>query len=666
MTIRDYSEQADEFIRASQRLNRNRKLKSVAILIVIVVLVGAAGWTTRLWWQSSRQGFCRGSEHKFVGSWDEPQKERIRQAFLSTQLPYAEDTWERVAVALDRYRDNWVKARTEACQATMIRGEQTEQMMDLKMACLSTRLTAFQELTHILATPDPKVLEKAVRAAATLAPLEHCTDETALTSQVKPAAPGVKKRVQKLREQLVKVQMQHSMGIFKPKQTARIVAQARKINYLPLLSEALYLMAEQHEEAMHFEQAEKTLTEVIRQAASIQYSDMLAKAYVEMVWLVGYKQSRHEEGFANALAAEAFVSFAQNEKQLHAQLLRNMGSIYASKGDFLQAQKMAQKALSYVGKYFKPNDPLVATTINNLGIAYGQLGDDAQAALYLGKAVKKWTAALGHQHPQRAISMSNLGNILSRQGKYKQAIDMHSQAHQIQKKVYGEKHAWVGFCLVNLANSLLGAGRFQQAKTAALEAKEILQQAHGPQAFQVTSALDTLGNIERALGNLSEAVRYYEQTRSLFERSPGSNHVYIALELTNLARVDLLQNKPKRALEKLDRAQVLMEKVVDAEHPDMAEILVLKAQAFLAGHNDAAATPLLERAHAILSAKQSYPGVFARCCFLLAKIRWGADQQRAIKLANLAQQTYSTIESKRWIADLEQVNQWIEEKRKER
>src|SRR5207253_7114362 len=89
---------------------------------------------------------CRGAERKLAGVWDDGQKNAVRGAFRSTRVPYAETTWSGVVSSLDRYTQGWTAAHTEACEATRVRGEQSEQVLDRRMQCLDDRLSDVRAL----------------------------------------------------------------------------------------------------------------------------------------------------------------------------------------------------------------------------------------------------------------------------------------------------------------------------------------------------------------------------------------------------------------------------------------------------------------------------------------------------------------------------------------
>src|SRR5262249_45988664 len=121
-------------LRADPRATRFRVARYAAVFTII----GAAlfGWRAQ---HEKHAQACRGAEKRLAGIWDSDTKSRVRSAFLASGAPYAENTYAKVSDILDRYATQWVKTRTDACEATQIRAEQSAQLMDLRMQCLDRR-----------------------------------------------------------------------------------------------------------------------------------------------------------------------------------------------------------------------------------------------------------------------------------------------------------------------------------------------------------------------------------------------------------------------------------------------------------------------------------------------------------------------------------------------
>ncbi|MCA9661177.1 MAG: hypothetical protein KC486_22740, partial [Myxococcales bacterium] len=83
---------------------------------------------------SSARAACEDAERHLVGVWDDEIRGEAQRSFAATGRPYAEKAWESSAAALDRYSDAWVAMRREACEATAVYHEQSNELLDLRMA----------------------------------------------------------------------------------------------------------------------------------------------------------------------------------------------------------------------------------------------------------------------------------------------------------------------------------------------------------------------------------------------------------------------------------------------------------------------------------------------------------------------------------------------------
>src|SRR5262249_16806526 len=125
------------------------------------------------------------------------------RAFRATGLPYAEDSLRSVMQTLDRYAADLSESRKDSCQATRIRGQQSDAIFTLRTQCFDRRLGELRGLSDVLSHADGSVVEHAVAAAARLTPVAACNDAAALLGDVRPADdPEVRKQVEALRSEI--------------------------------------------------------------------------------------------------------------------------------------------------------------------------------------------------------------------------------------------------------------------------------------------------------------------------------------------------------------------------------------------------------------------------------------------------------------------------------
>src|SRR5262249_24238848 len=150
---------------------------------------------------------------------------------------YASDTFWSVNRALEGYLDAWKNMYTEACEATHVRGEQSAEVLDLRMACLNERLNGVQALSQLFARADSEIIDNAVKAANARGTLEHCGDQRLLRAVVPPPENiRVRGQVDRLRRDLAEAKALYDAGDIKQaaaRATAGVEA-GRRVGYAPV------------------------------------------------------------------------------------------------------------------------------------------------------------------------------------------------------------------------------------------------------------------------------------------------------------------------------------------------------------------------------------------------------------------------------------------------
>jgi hypothetical protein len=162
-----------------------------------------------------RPDVCGGAGERIAGLWEGERRETARRAFTATELPYAGAVFASIDGALARYRDGWTAMYTEACESGRVRGEQSQQVLDLRMECLAQRRLALDGMTAALARADGKTVDRAVAAAVALPALDDCADVATLRAPVPPPDDAtVRAQVADLRARLASARALQAAGRF--------------------------------------------------------------------------------------------------------------------------------------------------------------------------------------------------------------------------------------------------------------------------------------------------------------------------------------------------------------------------------------------------------------------------------------------------------------------
>jgi serine/threonine-protein kinase len=545
---------------------------------------------------------CTGMDARLAGVWDEARKREVHAAFLATGNAHGDDTFARIARALDDYAAGWASARTGACAATAIHGEQSAAVLDLRMQCLERRLGALDALVRVLASrPDALAVDRAVEAVSRLPAVADCADAAALAAAVPlPAAPGLRARIAALHAQIDAAAALDYVGqpTLALALAIPVAFAARDVGYSPIAAEALGELMTLRVETVDGAQ-EATSAEALSAAADAHDDVRAAQALIALLAARDNKSS-----FADALALrpaiEAAIRRAGDAPGLRSAYFRRLASIddhtgrydeglqafsdalaaappgeidvarilalrsttLSKLGRFADARDDAARAADILERALGPDHPSTAVAVTNLANAQLGLHQTKEAERGYRRALAIFQRAYGPESERAALLTNNLAIVVFEDGHYDEAEAMYRRVVALREKLFGPEHPLVAQALWNLGSVLAQKEQLDEAKPVVERALAIEEKAVGPDNPEVRGILDALGEILVDQGRFAAA-------RPIFERSlataakhklPESEHLYSAI--LGLGLADLGLGRPAAALPELERAQTL----ASAEH----------------------------------------------------------------------------------------------------
>jgi tetratricopeptide (TPR) repeat protein len=591
------------------------------LIAAVLILATAALFSSLGYFQARRAQLCGGAEEKLAGVWDEPRKEAAHKAFLATKAPFAADVWKTVEKALDRYGADWTSMRRQACEATRVRGEQSEDLLDRRMFCLDQHLQDMAATTQLFTQADFQIVDKAVPAVNKLSPIADCANVEILTAKVPPPRdPKLRQRVASVRAVVAEAKALQKAGK-RPQALAKATSaeqMARPLGYKPLEAEALYQKGFVQDLTGDHHGAEDTLFEALTTAQAAGDQEVAARSAAQLSWLTGYEQSRAADGEKWARLAQSIAEGARGGPVLRAELLEQLGAIRMNEHRFKEGLDLSLEALSQAEKA-DPGSPRAASILNNIGEALNQLGRYDEALRYALRSLKIREKTLPPGHPDFGPLFNTIGNIYTGLHRNQEAITEFEQAIEIDRKQYGPKYWLVGGGLVGLAS------------------------AH------------------QFMGHLDVALRLDREALAIFEEDFGPEHPYDALALGNMGEVQLLKNQPAEALASFQRAVAIQEKTLGANNPTMAHGLtgIARALSRLGRAREAIAPG--ERALALFESRAGNPLFLNQARFFLAQALWdgGGDRVRATRLARQGREGLAAVQEE---DEVKQIDDWLRQR----
>jgi tetratricopeptide (TPR) repeat protein/tRNA A-37 threonylcarbamoyl transferase component Bud32 len=500
-----------------------------------VVLLGAGV----LGFRSARRqsaALCRGAETQLASIWNPEHKQAVHAAFAATGKPYAEDAFHGVERALDAYASAWMKMHTDACEATRVRGEQSEELLDLRMECLGKRREDMGALVDLFTRADAQVAEKAIEAAHALGGLEGCADTAALKAPVRPPSDPTKRaRVDDLRKRLAIVHALSDAGKYADGLAiARMAAgEARTLGYAPVEAEALLRLGGLLRTSGKYKEAEETLLASAAAAAAGRDDAVGASAWTALMKVVGEDEAQPAEALRWSPFAEAALGHGGTEELrahfyvVRADVLADQQSLDAALLDYHRALTILEK--------LGPEHPDIATVLGGIGAVLVDQGRPDEALVQERRSLAVLERTLGPDHPALARTLNNVGVALFDLGRYEEALVEIRRALQITERALGPDHHLVGIFAGNVADGLAHLHRYEEALGEARRALAIDEKALGAQHPDLGYPLAVIGNALLGLHQADRAIAPLERSLALWEHG-GSTPKDVAEVRFSLAR----------------------------------------------------------------------------------------------------------------------------------
>jgi tetratricopeptide (TPR) repeat protein len=439
----------------ARRWARLRHLAARHWRVAAVVALGLGG--LRAVEHARRPQLCGGAPQKLAGVWDAPVREATAAAFSRARAPFAGDALAHVTASLDRYASGWTAAYVDACEATHVRGEQSPEVLDLRMSCLGARLGELKALTAVLRDADDEVVTHAANAAASLGGIERCSDVALLRAVVPPPEGAARARVAELRSRLAEIKALDDAGRTREglQRIDSVVRDAEGVGYPPLVAEALFRRGwlQQHAEPAL---ARSTLEQALWAAESGRDDELAAEIATVLVYAYTYRDAQYEEATRWQHMAEAILRRIGGHELTQAWLANNVSSLMARQNRGAEALAFAQKALALKEHVagIEPYD--VALSVGNVGLALESLGRHEEALATTDRALALLRAAIGARHPEVAIQLNNRGEILNAMSRHAEARRAFEEALDIWRTSFGDDSYWTAYALTGMGLAQLG------------------------------------------------------------------------------------------------------------------------------------------------------------------------------------------------------------------
>jgi len=559
-----------------------------------------------------------------IWSANSPSRERMRSAFTASGLGHAPATFERVAERLDAYSSAWVKQRNDACEATRVRGEQSETLLDLRVACLDGRRQQLAALTEVLTDADADVVQRSLEAVEGLSPLASCSNrERLLQKQPMPEDPVTVDRIESLQRKLARAEALNSAGKYDDALALanELVEGSADIEYGPLRVDARRVQASAIDKFGRVDDSAEAHAAVFELAILHDRDFEAAEAALSLTEIVGVDLKQAERGEV-WLSVAAILRDKLNEQSLDVSYEATAASLYSHTERLELALEHQRRAVELA------EDGLSKARMQDqLGTVLTSLGHLDEALEVRREATETFRRIAGPEHPETARRILNEGTTLFSMRRIDEAAERFEQVTALAETAFEGPNTLVADGYVNLAIIEADRGQAEAAIDHLEVALTIYDELGSNSHPNVRRILINLGAIEVQLERFDAAQARFDRVLALVDDVDASVDPEVGALLTNYGDLLTAQGQYEAALDKQQQAYVIMTKAMGADSAWVAYPLHGKAEALveLGRHGEAEAPA--RSALAIRQELGALPQETGYSHYLLARALWGLGRK---------------------------------------
>jgi tetratricopeptide (TPR) repeat protein len=593
-----------------------RRRRKVIAGVAGVAVAGAVTLGFVVGTGSSGGAVCDRADAAIDSVWNGTTKQSLLAAVTKAGVNVA--TAEKIASALDTYRDRWSGMRGSACKAYRIENTRSADVFDAQMRCLDGRLESMRTVIGAISTKlDAKSIDKALDATVALPSLMDCDAQL-----VTPNAEARRPDVQRAELLLDQADALDDLGrgdealalIDKVSTTLEKPAPATEAHASCLRASVVEVQSKYDEALRAFERC----AELAARAGDDRF---LASASLGAIGVQGFRLGRAQEALARVPMAEAAITrigrptyHVARFHQIRALVRERAGDLVAAREDYNEALRLftnigdlrsasttlnglaavdfeedknkdalahLEQAEKLAVQLYGPTHPKVLTVGNNIAMVLDELGQTDESLKRQEAALARTEKLLGN-HYLTAVAAHNLAETYERVGNLTRALELQQRGLAVRISVFGEKQVDTANSYEMLAGTELTMREFDKAiahVSKSLEIKRAILPAKHP---ELTSALYELARIYFSRGKLELAFPLVKEVLAIREAETPQNRGRVLTALSGYASVAIDLEKWDEGCPAADRARALQIEVSGPDSPKLSTLEIALAKC--AGH----------------------------------------------------------------------------------
>ncbi len=673
--------------------DRRRNRRILGGTLALGLALGSIGALGLFDGSSSQQpSLCESGSGLFAKVWNDSIAAKVEERFNASGRKHASDTSTYLHKHIDQYREHWLDAYKNTCEATHVRGDQSAELLDQKMSCLGDRLVSLDALAKQWSTSaTPQAVDRALTAVAELPALALCNDPHEVAVRYPAQTKELADSNKALHRQLAKADALYASGqTTQAMQLATDVAEEAKLtkplgiriaalkrlaelnseidqprarqHWQRVLEEAsvggmpwaaadaaiaLYLHRAQYEDDMVGAAAMRPIIQSIVDLSGRATTRAYYWANVGNVKLTDRKEADAIPFLQQAIEVYESEIAKNGSDRILMVLARGKTSLSLARahshlGQFETATKAMNAAQHAYEEVYPSTHPGMSYLLRENAALHARQGKREEAVVLLKEALSLLDFPEKSTHHLTASLQGQLGEVLISLGRAKEARRYLELALADMQQRLGTHAAFTLNTQITLATALRSLGVLDKAEELLRDAIAIQSERLGNDDAALSYPLNALGNLLVAREDMSGAAAQYRRVVQIYERAYGAHHPSLSIVLGNLGAVFLEMSRYDDAEVSCKRSLAIAERAYGAAHPDLAYHLTCLGEALLGQGQSKAAQNLLGRALRLQEGQTVRPEEAAATLFALARALVRTSNKRSLRLARQASLLLST------------------------
>ncbi len=513
---------------------------------------------------------CEIERTKLEASWSPSVRSTLRNGFAASGHPDADDIATAYEARVDAFVDAW-----QAETASLCEGGRSAALVAPQRACLELQRTQLDTLNGALdETLDRPTAALALEAASSLPKPDWCTGGT--RPEIDVAA--------KYAEALIPVEQALAAGAALSSLGKLDDAKAYAEDALRIAQESGLRRGSARAKATlsrigqthgQFSEAERWISEALRDAGAAQDDELLATLWISRIRLA--LESKRDIAAASAWLEASEVALARigTPANYRAGLTNAQGQLMDARGQTEEARVLFREAVS-LGKAEGHSASTVSSFLNNEAAMLAKLGRAAESRRLFLEAVSIATEELGPGSRTLVTYRNNAANASMQLREWKLALEEFREIERVLDGLGDTSSPTRARMHSGFSQAAYFDGQLAFARLHAQSALAIYDQ-HGLDSHPRTAApLTTLVRVGLELQEFEDALRWADRLIALDAklRPPGDPGAHTALILRAKALLGL--DRAADALNMLQAARTGTER--DGDDPQLAGLLVAESE----------------------------------------------------------------------------------------